>query len=288
MFVGVVADLSGNYVRDLRFSYVHEVGAGFPKVEETIIVLTQNNEQMKKLTLTMFCILASIMCAKAQIGYQISLLNTATGEPRANETVTVTVSLSNSEGKVFYSETKSATTNDFGVLSLSIGNADMFKEVDLTKMPFFIEATANGVMIGKSQILNVPTAEVAKRLAPAIDINELIGTWKAPNYYYSEQFVACGNRCLTFYENGTGVFSEDGSVYGVDISRNFEYSCEGNHIYIYVSEGGLQAVPGDGGRQYNTIFVPYIITVSLHNGKLLEVGSVCSRFYHTCYSYTKQ
>lgn len=68
--------------------------------------------------------------AQAQIGYQIALLNTATGEARANETVNVSVSLSNNEGQVFYSETKSATTNDFGVLSLSIGNADTFKDVD--------------------------------------------------------------------------------------------------------------------------------------------------------------
>lgn len=221
MFVGVVADLSGNYVRGLRFSYVHEVGAGFPKVEETIIVLTQNNEQMKKLTLTMFCILASIMCAKAQIGYQISLLNTATGEPRANETVTVTVSLSNSEGKVFYSETKSATTNDFGVLSLSIGNADMFKEVDLTKMPFYIEATANGVMIGKSQILSVPVAEVAKRLASTLTEEELCSrTWSVD--------MNPGNYDITFSINGTyKYYNQEGILY-----REGIYKIQGNAVFL--------------------------------------------------------
>ncbi len=137
---------------------------------------------MKKVSLLLLCLLASIMGAKAQIGYQISLLNTATGEPRANETVTVSVSLSNNANEVFYSETKSATTNDFGVLSLSIGNADTFANIDFTKMPFFIEVSANGVNIGKSQMLSVPVAEYAKRtgqLSPEL----LIGTWVCESDY---------------------------------------------------------------------------------------------------------
>ena len=158
---------------------------------------------MKKLKLAMFLFMI-VVCAKAQIGYQVSLLNTATGEPRANESVTVSVSLSDSEGKVFYSETKSATTNDFGVLSLSVGNADTFKEVDLTKMPFFIEATANGVMIGKSQILSVPVAEVAKEVAPAISKEELCKkTWTFEKGNY------------TFHMDGTGGAGENSFRYEI-------------------------------------------------------------------------
>ncbi len=145
--------------------------------------------------LTMLCFVACIMCVKAQIGYQVSLLNTATGEARANETVTVTVSLSNSAGEIFYSETKQSTTNDFGVLSLTVGNADTFKNVDLSKMPFYIEVTANGVMIGKSQMLSVPVAEVAKKLAP-IDV---IGKWQRSEEYY-----------MVFYDNGTGIYYHGG------------------------------------------------------------------------------
>ncbi len=243
---------------------------------------------MKKLKLAMFLFMI-VVCAKAQIGYQVSLLNTATGEPRANESVTVSVSLSDSEGKVFYSETKSATTNDFGVLSLSIGNADMFKEVDLTKMPFFIEATANGVMIGKSQILSVPVAEVAKRFAPAIDINELVGTWEATVYYGGREggFVSVGKRTLSFSANGTGVFSVESWAEDREerwmgtFTRNFEYTCEGNHIYIYV----LGAGPVYENR--SKYFIPYMLDVSLHDGKLLEVGAVSDRYYNICFSYTK-
>ena len=74
---------------------------------------------MKALRLLALLFLVGMGCvgAKAQIGYQVSLLNSATGEARANEKVTVNISLSNSEGGVFYNETKQATTNDFGVLN---------------------------------------------------------------------------------------------------------------------------------------------------------------------------
>ena len=70
--------------------------------------------------------IASALSANAQIGYQVSLLDNATGEPRADETVTVEISLTDSNGKTLCSERKSATTNDFGVLSLTVGNSYTF------------------------------------------------------------------------------------------------------------------------------------------------------------------
>lgn len=108
--------------------------------------------------LTMVCI-----CAQAQIGYQVSLLNTATGEPRANESVNVMVKITDNEGKVICEEKKKETTNDFGVLSMTVGNSDTFAEADWSNLPFFIEATVDDRLIGRSQILSVPVAEYAKR-----------------------------------------------------------------------------------------------------------------------------
>lgn len=176
---------------------------------------------MKRLTMMMLGFIAVAIGMKAQVGYQIALLNTATGEARANETVTVSVSLSNNEGQVFYSETKSATTNDFGVLSLTIGNADTFKDVDLSKMPFFIEVTANGVLIGKSQILSVPVAEVAKQVAP-IDKSLIVGTWikesdnnasRETGYYINDENLICTymqfweyREKYEFREDGSGIY----------------------------------------------------------------------------------
>lgn len=119
---------------------------------------------MKRLSIIMLMTMLSISLY-AQIGYQVSLLNSATGEPRANETVSVFVAITNSEDTQIFSSTQSATTNDFGVLSLQIGNSTTFDNVDWSKSPFFISATVDGVMVGKSQILSVPMAEVAKKIA---------------------------------------------------------------------------------------------------------------------------
>ena len=187
---------------------------------------------MRFFRILLLCLIAGISCAKAQMGYQISLLNTATGEPRANETVTVSVSLSNNANEVFYTDTKSATTNDFGVLSLSIGNADTFKDVDLSKMPFFIEAKANGVMIGKNQILTVPVAEVAKRVAP-IDKDLILGTWKEDNPYGENE--SCTN---TFYSDGT-IKQILTTSYGSQETHIYDgvYEIEGNSVYLYMNGG---------------------------------------------------
>ena len=160
----------------------------------------------------------------AQIGYQVSLLNSATGEARANEKVTVNISLSNSEGAVFYNEAKQATTNDFGVLSLTIGNEDTFSEVDLSKLPFFISVTVNGVLVGRTQVLTVLVAEAAKRIVP-LDKEKIAGTWDVGNAPF-------GRRILTLSINGTGTIYDSGSNLG---ASTFRYEIEGNTIYCYAT-----------------------------------------------------
>ncbi|MDE6017990.1 MAG: hypothetical protein K2G85_04155 [Muribaculaceae bacterium] len=98
----------------------------------------------------------------AQIGYQVSLLNNATGEPRANERVKVTVKITDSKDNVVCEETKNETTNDFGVISMNVGDSDTFSNADWNNLPFYIEASVDGRLIGKSQLLSVPVAEYAK------------------------------------------------------------------------------------------------------------------------------
>lgn len=102
------------------------------------------------------------LSAKAQIGYQVALINTADGEPRALETVSVKIEISNSAGEVIYSGTSTETSNEFGILSLKVGSEDMFEGVDWSKLPLYISATVDGVLLGKTQILSVPVAEYAK------------------------------------------------------------------------------------------------------------------------------
>lgn len=132
--------------------------------------------------------------SRAQIGYQVSLLNTATGEPRAGVTVNATVTITDSSDKVIYTGTQQATSNDFGVLSLTVGNADTFSKADFGKLPFFISVSVDGALIGKSQILSVPVAEYAKRTGE-LTVKKLVGTWKYENE--EETYL------YTFFTNGT-------------------------------------------------------------------------------------
>ena len=115
----------------------------------------------KQIFVILFTLYTSVTFA--QIGYQVSLLNSATGQPRAGETVTVDIKLTNSENATVYTTQQKATSNDFGVLSLSVGDAETFEELDWNKLPLYIEVSIDGVLIAKSQVLSVPVAEYAKK-----------------------------------------------------------------------------------------------------------------------------
>ena len=65
----------------------------------------------RRLFLTLAFILS--LAVHAQIGYQVSLLNSKTGESHVNETVSVKIEITDSEGSMIYSANQNATTNDF-------------------------------------------------------------------------------------------------------------------------------------------------------------------------------
>lgn len=173
---------------------------------------------MKKIFLIIVSVI-SMFCANAQIGYQVSLLNNATGEPRSNETVAVTVSITNSEGAVVCTQSSTETTNDFGILSVEVGNSTIFSHTDWTKLPFYVEATVDGILVGKSQLLSVPVSECAKNLVSCKD--KIIGrTFKG--YYYDG---TPGRGSIHFEGSKAIVISNMG-----DDSRSYNYVCYGNVI----------------------------------------------------------
>ena len=59
---------------------------------------------MKKYCFIIFVLFFCMQNVSAQIGYQVALLNTATGKPRAGETVNVAIELTNKKGETFYFE----------------------------------------------------------------------------------------------------------------------------------------------------------------------------------------
>lgn len=199
--------------------------------------------------------------AKAQVGYQVSLLNKATGEPRANTTVNATITITDSQDGIVYTGTQRATSNDFGVLSLAVGNADTFQKVDTGKMPLFISVSVDGTLIGKTQILSVPMAEVASKLKSSFTKEDLLGTWKM-------SYTADG---ITRYKAIT--FSSDGSFERI----RKEIFIDGSYTNTY---------PGTYEIEGNTIFLYYHSTVTdsedksgcdilrWHDGKLAGAADV--------------
>ena len=180
----------------------------------------------KKLSLFVFAVFA-FAAARAQVGYQVSLLNTATGEPRANVTVNAQVTITDSQNKTIYNGTQKATSNDFGVLSLTVGDANTFVEAGTSKWPLFISVTVDGTLIGKSQILSVPIAEVANNLKSSFTKEDLIGTW----VYYDYD----GNISEKY------IFKENGEVENVYVLGEYHYKGEyeivGNNIYLFIKGG---------------------------------------------------
>lgn len=166
--------------------------------------------------------IASALSANAQIGYQVSLLDNATGEPRADETVTVEIAITDSNGKAICSERKSATTNDFGVLSLTVGNSSTFTDADWSALPFFISATVDGTLIGRSQILSVPIAEYAKQAG--ILTKEILKSRAWYQYGDKQYYYTFSDDTATFHENyadGHGHFTS-----------KHKYHIDGNNVFL--------------------------------------------------------
>ena len=166
--------------------------------------------------------------AQAQIGYQVSLLNTATGEPRANVTVNAQVTITDSQNNTIYSGSQQATTNDFGVLSLAVGDANTFANADTGKMPFFISVSVDGTLIGRSQILNVPVAEVANRVKSSFTKEDLVGTWTGEDYNTKYTLTFNADNTMTRYyirEWANGEIDRE--------TKEYFYEIDGNWIITY-------------------------------------------------------
>lgn len=181
---------------------------------------------MRKSVLLLCLTLLSVISSQAQIGYQLAVLDQETGLPKRNAPVKVAVTITDSDNGVIYSNTYSENTNDFGMVSLQIGDANTFSDVDWNKLPFFISATIDdNIHIGKSQILTVPVAEYAKRTGNTLTKEILCSkTWT--EYYYSYDGSIAFDYKYDFHQDGT-----------VTIKRNSgntdtgEYYIDGDLIY---------------------------------------------------------
>lgn len=185
---------------------------------------------MRKIFLV-FVICFCVIAVKAQIGYQVSLLNSATGEPRANITVRALVEITDAKGGVVYSGSQNATSNDFGVLALTVGDKRLFDKLDTGKLPLYISVSVDGILIGKSQILNVPVACVAEKIKSSFVKEDIEGTWIAIEPYSRKKvcnFDNQGTYVLDCYEKEE-LYDQYKGVFEID----------GNNLYLYSIDGGM-------------------------------------------------
>lgn len=171
---------------------------------------------MRQLFILLTMLLA--FSTSAQVGYQVSLLDTKSGEPRANEKTTVLVKISDSKGNIICNETQSVTSDAFGVLSLTVGNETTFSNVDWNNLPLSISASVDGILIGSSSVLNVPVAEYAKATG-VLTMEMLVG-----------RTISMYEDCsMTFASNGIATYS---SPYESDTER-YQFEIDGNNVYVY-------------------------------------------------------
>ena len=168
---------------------------------------------------TVLAAICFVFASSAQIGYQVALLNQKTGEPRANETVSVTINITDNAGTTICAETKSATTNGAGILSLEVGNATTFDNTQWDKLPLWVSATVDGVTIGRTQILSVPVAEHAKHYGKLTKQILTSKTWKVSSYW-SFKFSSNG------YVKGYSYNSEETYTY------TYRYYIIGDYVII--------------------------------------------------------
>ena len=155
----------------------------------------------------------------AQVGYQVSLLDTKSGEPRANEKTTVLVKISDSKGNIICNETQSVTSDAFGVLSLTVGNETTFSNVDWNNLPLSISASVDGILIGSSSVLNVPVAEYAKATG-VLTMEMLVG----------RTISMCDDGSMTFASNGIATYVNPS--FGPSTER-CQFEIDGNNVYVY-------------------------------------------------------
>lgn len=172
---------------------------------------------MRQLFILLTMLLA--FSTSAQVGYQVSLLDTKSGEPRANEKTTVLVKISDSKGNIICNETQSVTSDAFGVLSLTVGNETTFSNVDWNNLPLSISASVDGILIGSSSVLNVPVAEYAKATG-VLTMEMLVG------------------RTISMYEDCSMTFASNGIVTYVTPyeTERYQFEIDGNNVYVYLSD----------------------------------------------------
>jgi hypothetical protein len=126
---------------------------------------------MKKIyTFITFLLLAATLAGQVPSSFKYqAVLRDARGNIKANTATSIAIDIlsGSATGSAVYSETHNATTDDYGLINLEIGNGTAvtgsMSAIDWSTGIYFIKITVDGVEMGTSQLLSVPYAQYAKK-----------------------------------------------------------------------------------------------------------------------------
>ncbi len=117
------------------------------------------NKQLIQFLLLIMLNSALIAQAPYSFTYQTVLRDEA-GQAITNENVMIrfTILMGSPDGAVVFSETHEAQTNEFGLISLAVGQNGSLEAIQWNNNTYFLEVSVNNQVIGTSQLLSVPFA----------------------------------------------------------------------------------------------------------------------------------
>ena len=235
---------------------------------------------MKKLFTILFSFFIIALNAQAPQGmnYQAVARN-AQGQPLVSQSVAVKFSVLNGSatGTTVYVESHSATTNAFGLFSLTIGqgtaNTGTFAAIDWTTGTKFLKTEINSTLVGTTQFMSVPYALYADKTnlqagsGLNLNGNTLTNTGDLSSTNELQTLSLSGNT-LSLSQNGGSVTLPTSTSYtagsGISISNNTitatdpsvtnelqTLSLAGNTLSLS-QNGGSVTLPTGGSSQWTT------------------------------------
>jgi hypothetical protein len=194
---------------------------------------------MKKLSLVLtaiFIILGLMAQAPDYFNYQAAVRN-PDGTAMADQNVTVDLQLIRGaiDGPSIYLESHETLTDEFGLITLKVGDADFFEEIDWENGPYFLGVTVNGNYLGASQLLSVPYALYARQAGEVKDgdsdpTNELQNL--TINELSRELSISDGNSVILpispWKENKTDIYFERNVGIGMYMQPQFPLDIQKN------------------------------------------------------------
>ena len=177
---------------------------------------------MKKIYFSLGIIIMPLfILAQAPQGFNYqAVYRDVSGNPISNENVTLIISIlqGSVDGTEVFSETHIGSTNEFGLLTITIGsiNTTDFPIINWSSGPYFIETNINGNPMGVTQLLSVPFALYAKT-AESANIAGTESVFDKWDINKDDDVLIMGNQ----YIQGHKIFQDSIWIAGIGLPYTF-------------------------------------------------------------------